>query len=230
MARDVPFQIRHTTIPAVGEATDDRAIINRIGSIVVTDFYTQLVLSGFGYHMQVGTEDEPVASWVTPDDLDFMLLADNSANYAMMPLLCRVTMEALVDGDSALAYLEVDKLIARYADDASGTAFVPANLRTDDPNSASGTFYTGVGSGGTADAKSAVPNSIELARHLYFEDNVTSSTGAQQVNAPLYAVSRDAPCVILDAGSILLHWGASATPPTGYAILQFAQFSKTLVV
>ena len=228
MARDVPFQIRHTTIPAVGEATDDKAIINRLGSIVVTDFYTQLVLSGFGYHIQVGTEDAPVAFWSTPDDVDFMLLADNSANYAMMPLLCRVTIDALVDGASALAYLEVDKLIVRYS--TSGTAFVPANLRTDDPNSASGSFYTGVGAGGTAAGKSAVPNSVELARHLYFEDNVASSSGGETENTPLYAVSRDAPCVIVDVGSILLHWGASATPPTGYAILQFAQFSKTLVV
>ena len=47
MARDDPFLVRHNTIPAVAESTAVRAIINRMGIQVVTDFITQLTLSGF---------------------------------------------------------------------------------------------------------------------------------------------------------------------------------------
>ncbi len=224
---DIPFQIRHTTIPAVGESSDDRAIANRIGSIVVTDFFAQLILSGFAYHMQFGTEDAPQNFWASCDDTDFVLLADNAAGKAMMPLHCRVTLEALSAGNSALAYLEVDKAKVRYS--ASGTAYVPANLRSDDPHSAEGSFYWGIDSAGTAAAKSAVPDSVELARHLYFENNVATGSGDETENIPLYAVSRDPACAIIGVGSVLLHVGASSLN-TGYATLQFAQFDSGMIV
>lgn len=228
MARDDPFKVRHTTIPALPEGGSDRAIMNRLGSLIVTDFFTQLVLSGFAFHMQNGTEDAP-ANWVlTLDDVDFVLLADNVAGLAMIPLASQTTLAALTTGTSAQSYLEVDKGKARY--NTSGTVFVPANLRSDDPHSANGTFYTGIEGSGTANAKSTVPDSVELARQFFHEDAIGTSTGGEKDNAPLYSIRRDPLCVIIDVGSIVLHAGAATAQNTGYCTLQFAQFDKALVV
>ncbi len=228
MGRDDLFKVRHSSIPALPEGGADRGIMNRIGSLIITDFFTQLVLSGFGYHMQIGTEDAPVDLWATPDDTDFTILADNVAGMAMIPLAANVTLEALTTGTSAQAYLEADKLIVRYS--GSGTAFVPANLRSDDPHAASGSFYTGVDTDGTAAAKSAVPNSVELARQFYFEDAIATSTGSEADNAPMFSIRRDPFIVLLDAASLIIHGGAGTAKVTGYATLQFAQFAKALVV
>ncbi len=227
MSRDDPFKVRHSTIPALPEGGSDRAIMNRLGSLIVTDFFTQLVLSGFAYHMQNGTEDAPTNWVLTPDDVDFIFLADNPSGNAMIPLACNTTLAALTTGTSAQSYIEVDKSKARYS--TSGTAFVPANLRSDDPAGATGTFYTGVDGSGTALGKSAVPDSIELARQLFHEDAIGTSTGAEMDSAPLYTVRRDPLCVIMGVGSIVVHAGAGTALNTGYATLQFAQFNSALV-
>ncbi|KKL59316.1 hypothetical protein LCGC14_2216590, partial [marine sediment metagenome] len=75
------------------------------------------------------------------DDVLVAMIADNTAGNAMIPLLYEATPGVIAaTAVLAMAMLEVDKAKARYADDASGTVYVPANLRTDDPNQANGTF------------------------------------------------------------------------------------------
>ena len=115
MARDDVFLVRHNSIPAVGESNADRAVMNRFGFQVVTDFFTQLVLSGFGYHMQLGTEDAGVASTTAIDDALASMVADNSAGNAMIPLTYEVTPGVLATATLVQAMLEVDKNKARFS-------------------------------------------------------------------------------------------------------------------
>ncbi len=228
MGREDIFEVRHTSIPAVAEGGETRAVVNRMGSQIVADFFTQMVLSGFAYHMQLGTEDAGVAATVAIDDELVTMLADNVAGQAMIPLLYEVNVGEVSTATIVTAMLECDKLIVRYT--SGGTAYVPANLRGDDNNSANGSFF--VGPDVTAATKSAVPDSVELGRKDYTEDALANTIGYPGAWATaVYDVNKRPAICLLDAASILCHLGsASAADTTGYCILQFAQFNKSLVV
>lgn len=232
MSREDVYRVRHDTIPAVAESSGQEGIINRAGMQIVTDFVTQLVLSGYAYHMQAGTENAGDGMTTAIDDILVAGIADNNAGNAMIPLLYEATPGVIAaTAVLAMAMLEVDKDKARFADDGSGTAFVPANLRTDDPHSASGAFLIMEGSGVVASAKSAVPNSVELARKDFIEDTLTNTIGYPGTwDTVIYSIRNRPLCVLVDASSCVLHFGSGTALMTGYYVFQFAQFPKALVV
>ena len=226
-ARDDVFQVRHTSWPAVGESTAERAVINRLGSLVVTDLIDQLVLGGWAYHMQLGTEDAPINSTTSIDDQLAWAVADNNAGYAMIPLLAELNIDFVDTAVNSDAMIEIDKDLKRYS--SGGTAFVPANMRGDDPRSANGVFY--VGTDVTVAAKSAVPASVELARKSLGEDAVTDpTTGKLQYDPIIYSAKQRPIFVMTDASSIVFHFGAGTADLNGYGVLQFAQVEKAMVV
>lgn len=232
MSREDVFKVRHDTIPAVGESSGAEGIINRMGSLIVTDLFTQLILSGYGYHMQAGTEDAGDEMTTSIDDILVAGIADNSAGNAMIPLLYEATPGVIANTVAlAMAMLEVDKDKVRFADDASGTIYTPANLRTDDPNSAAGDFLIMEGAGVVATAKSAVPNSVELGRQYFIEDALANTIGYPGAwDTVVYSINTRPACVLVDASSCVLHFGSGTALMTGYYAFQFAQLPKALVV
>ena len=131
MAREDVFRVRNTSWPALGESGQEQAVINRSGSLIVTDFLTQLILGGWAYHIQAGTEDAPVASTAAIDDQLAFMLVDQNAGYAMLPLGVQTVIANWTTGTLFNTMLEADKDKARY--NSGGTLFVPTNLRGDDP-------------------------------------------------------------------------------------------------
>ncbi len=229
MARDEVFRVRSSSFPAVAEGQLEAAIVNKQGITIIADYFDQMVLSGRGFHMQVGTESVPVNGTVAIEDTLVTMLADNAAGNIMIPMLYEVNFDLADTATFAESMLEVDKLIARWS--SGGTVFVPANLRSDDINSANGAFYVQSGAGIIAGTKSAVPNSVELARKSYFEDAITDpTTGKMAINPIVYSVKERPICVIVDAGSILGHLGAVTADVAGFQVLQFIQFPKAEVV
>lgn len=232
MSRDDVFRVQHDSIPPLQEANGDQGTVNRLGFQVVTDMFTQLVLSGCAYQMQIGTEDAGVVSTGSIDDQLAWMLADQVAGYAMIPLLYEVNVGVLAGEVIAMSMIEVDKDKARY--NSGGVAFSPANLNTKNPHAPSGAFYVTL-TAGDADivalAKSAVPNSVELARRTWGEDALGDSIGYPGEWDPcVYSIARRPAFVLLDVGSIVCHNGASTADMTGYGVLQFAQFDRALIV
>ena len=229
MARDDVFRVRSSAFPAVAEGQGEQAIVNKQGILIVADYFDQMVLSGRGYHMQVGTESAPVNSTVAIADTLVTMLADSAAGNIMIPMLYEVNFEF---GDTSVfieTMLEVDKLKVRFS--SGGADFTPANLRSDDINIANGVFKVQSGAGIIALAKSAVPDSIELARKQLSEDAITDpTTGKLALNPIIYSVKDRPICVIVDVGSILGHLGATSLDVTGFQVLQFIQFPKAEVV
>ena len=227
MARDDAFLVRHTSLPAVGEASSQQGVINRMGFQVVTDFLTQLVLGGFAYHIQAGTEDAPVASTAAIDDALAFMLVDQTAGNAMIALGCQIQIANWTTATLVNSMLEADKDKARYS--SGGTIFVPANLRGDDPRSFGGVAYT-VTADIVAAAKSAVPNSVELKRGTVVEDAQATPPAADANVAFSYSARVDPIIVLVDASSFVVHHGATTADVNSYGNFQFAQFDKTLVV
>lgn len=227
MGREDAFRVRHSSLPALGESTQDQAVLNRMGFQVVADFFTQLILGGFAYHIQAGTEDAPVASTAAIDDQLAFMLVDQNAGYAMLPLAVQVMIANWTTATLVNSMLEADKDKVRYA--SGGTVFVPANLRGDDPRSFNGVAYT-VTADIVAAAKSAVPNSVELKRGTVVED-VQATPAAGDANiAFVYSARIDPTIVLTDASSLIVHHGATTADVNSYGNFQFAQFEKGLVI
>lgn len=226
MSRDDPFLVRHTSLPAVGESNGERAVLNRLGFQVVTDFFTQLILGGHAYHIQIGTEDAPVDSTTAIDDELAWACVDNNAGYALIPIGAQITIANWTTATIVGAMLEADKGKKRYS--SGGTAFVPANLRGDDLRSFNGAAY--VGTDVTVAAKSAVPDSVELRRGLHVEDAQATPDAAAASIAFEYSARVHPFIVLTDASAIVLHHGATTADVKSYGGLQFAQLDKALVI
>lgn len=226
MARDDIFQVRHQSIPALGESNADRAIMNKFGSQVVVDLYTQWLLSGFCFHMQTGTEDAPITTNTTVDDTTPVMVADNLSG-VMVPLFVDVNVATFAAATNIEIMLEVDMDKARYT--SGGTVYVPEQMNgaATGADAANGTFYTIEGSDIVAAAKSAVPASVELARRTLTEDALADPAGSMMARRPLYSIRTQEPVKGLTPSSIVLHFGASADI-TGYGSLDFAQYAATL--
>ena len=223
MGRDDPFITRYTSFPGIGEGQRDLAVVNSMGMMVVIDAIMQLGLSGFTHHIQIGTEDAPVNSTTSIDDALVWMLADQNAGYAMFPLLCELNFDFVDTGVNSDVMLEVDKEKARYS--SGGTAFTPENLSGKDQRTFAGSAY--VGTDITAAAKSAVPDSIELARRTINEDVVTDpTTGKIGWDPVIYSVRARPLAVGVDASSLLVHFGAGTADLNGYGVLQIAQLEK----
>ena len=230
MMSDEPFQVRSTSFPPLAEGNKDRAVINRLGMQVTVDFFTQMILSGFGYHIQAGTEDAGVTFSAAIDDELVSMLIDNTVGYAMIPLLMEVTPGVVAGATLAMAMLEMDKAKARYGD-TDAAAFVPENLNGSDLNSFNGVAYVASATDIIALAKSAVPNSVELARRMWLEDALANTIGYPGAwDNEVYSVSRRPIAVALDASSLVGHIGSTTADMTGYAAMQFLQLPKSYIV
>ncbi len=224
-----PFVARSTAFPPLDEGGQDRAVVNRIGFQVVVDFFTQLTLSGFTYHIQFGTENAGATFTADIDDQLAMFLVDNSTGNALIPLLYEVNPGVIAGALLLQTMLELDK--AKNRENTGGTAFVPENLNGSDANSFNGSAFVGGASDIVPLAKSAVPDSVELGRRDFLEDALANTIGYPGAwDVEVYSVHRRPMAVGLDTCSLVGHAGAGTAQPVGYGVLQFAQVPKSYIV
>ena len=228
MARDDVYLTRHSSWPAVGESTAERAVINRLGSLVVTDFYTQLSLGGWAYHIQIGALSTAVAGTAALTALIGVGVVDNNAGYVTLPLHGEMHIATYSTATLFLSMIEADMAKKRYS--SGGTAITPRNLRGDSPRTFNGSAYNNTGTLVLA-AASAAPHSIELTRGVGSEDAQPATTFTDRGPHLTWDVrSSIHPVHLVDAGSIVLHHGSTTATDTMYGNLQFAQIDKAMVV
>lgn len=228
MSRDDPFLVRHSSWPAVGESNGERAVINRLGALVVADFYTQLVLGGWAYHVQVGALSTAVAGTAALTALIGVGIVDNNAGYATIPLHAEMHIATYSTATLFLSMIEADMAKKRYT--SGGTAVTPRNLRGDSPHTFNGNAYNNTGTLVIA-AASAAPHSVELARGVGSEDAQPATTFTDRSPHFVWDVrSSGHPVVLVDAASLVMHHGASTATDTMYGNMQFAQLEKALIV
>jgi hypothetical protein len=217
--------VRQSSYGNWSEGTDHTARINRRGELVVMDFWTQLVIDGRMFHMQIGTEATSVASTTTMADTLVWMLVDNAAGTSILPALYEVALSTLTTATVPGMYLEIDRAKVRYS--TGGTAFVPENMRTDRPRvSRAAAAY--VGTDITAAAKTAVPGSIEIGHFQLMEDAITTGTGSEVKQYVLSA--RQLPLgMIVGVGSLLCHFGATTADVTGFGAVQWAELPSESV-
>lgn len=214
---------------AAGVYADGRAVsprANRRGELIVADFWTQMLLDGRLYHLQIGTEDAPVASTAAIDDQLGWLLADQSAGYAMIPFAAQVVVANWTTATLIGSMLEADLAKKRYS--SGGTAQAPQNMRGDAPFSFAGEGY--VGTDITLAAKTAVPQSVELYRGPHVEDaQATPDAAAASVTLD-YSARRHSLVAVVGLGALVLHHGVTTADVNSYGFMQFIQIERTKFV
>ena len=228
MGRDDVFLVRHESWPNVAEGNGERAVINKIGAQVVADFYTQLALGGWAYHVQVGALSTAVAGTAALTALIGVGVVDNNAGYVTLPLHGEMHIATYSTATLFLSMLEADMAKKRYS--SGGTAITPRNLRGDSPRTFNGAAYNNTGTLVLA-AASAAPHTVELARGVGSEDAQPATTFTDRGPHFLWDVrSSGHPVLLVDAGSIVLHHGSTTATDTMYGNLQFAQLDKAMIV
>ena len=224
-----PFVSRSTVFPPLEEGGQDRAVVNRIGFQVIVDFWTQLALSGFTYHMQFGTENAGATFTAALDDQLAMFLVDQNAGYALIPMLMEINPGVVAGATLLQTMLELDK--AKNRENSGGTAFTPENMNGSDANSFNGSAFVGGASDIVPLAKSAVPDSVELARRDFLEDALADTIGYPGAwDIEVYSCFRRPMAIGLDTCALVGLAGAATAQPVGYGVLQFAQLPKAAIV
>ena len=221
MAREYG-KVRQNTYDSNPEGTERVPRTNRRGELVVCDFWTQLMLDGRMFHIQVGTETTAVNTTTTADDQLVWMVVDGLEGWTLLPALYEVSIDQLAAATQPEAYLEIDNAKVRY--NTGGSAYVPENLRTDRPR-VSVAASAIVGTDITTLAKTAVPGSIEIGHHTFFEDAIASSTGAELHYYEINARERPLPAVV-GVGSICCHFAASTADAVGFGCLQWAELES----
>ena len=198
--------------------------VNKRKELIVVNFFTQLVLEGRMFHMQIGTEATPVDTTTTVADTLVWMLVDVCAGMTYIPTYIDVWASTYGNDATALeAYVEIDRAKNRYS--SGGTAYVPENMRTDRPRvSTAAAAY--VGTDIVATAKSAVPGSLEIARANYFEATPTATNEPIDfiMNLPkLYSVYERPAVAVTGIGSILTLFGSSTSDCKGYGLMEWAE-------
>lgn len=213
------------------ESAKERASILPSGTLVVVDQLTAWGLQGFTFHMQAGTESAGINSTVAiADTLVFMVADQGDADLVMTPLLYELNFELSDTGVFGEIMLEVDKEKQRWADDASGDDFVPESMNGRDINSFNRRARILSGAGVVLAAKTAVPDSIELARKNINEDVITDpTTGKMAWDPVIYSASKRPLVHTVGQSSIIGHFGVTTADFVGFGVLQFAQVPGGLI-
>lgn len=217
-------------LPPIAESVAERAIINRLGMQVVADFFTQIVLSGLGFAVQAGEEDAGFTATGAIDDQLASLLIDQTTGYAIIPMRYEANPGVVAGATLAMAMLELDLGKVRYS--SGGTAYVPRNLNSQSAaGAASGvTAYVAGASDVVPAAKSSGTASQELAHIDWIEDALANTIGYPGAwQRDVYSVRQHPMRVAHGPCSLIGHLGSATADLTGYARIEFAQFTVAQV-
>ena len=205
-----------TDLRNLGNEAKTRGNLDYMGNQVVMDFFTWASLVGRVYQIQLGTEDAPVDSTAAMDDLLVWAVVDVPTGVKIMPVKAEAHIATFTTATLVNAMLEVDTAKVRYA--SGGTAATPLNLHTGKANASGCAAYVMEGAGVVTTAKTA-GGSIEIARMVFTEDAITTSSGDEK---PFIWNDR-CPPVLEGPASIIFHFGATTADVTGYGLLKWIE-------
>ena len=205
---------------ADGFPADARAFLD--GTLGAMPWELLKTFEGKVYQIQIGDENDAVNSTTTIDDQLVWAVVDvPSASTIIIPVRAEVHIATFTTATLVNAMLEVDNGKVRY--DSTGTAFTPLNLHTGSSNASACSAYvnTSTTAGVTVAAKTS-SGSLEIARMVFTEDAITTSSGDEK--AFIYA-NDPCPPIIQGPASLLLHFGATTADVTGFGLIKWIELA-----
>ena len=197
------------------------------GDVSSADWKQSYVMSGRVFMLQFGTEDAPVASTGSIDDLLAMATVDVPSGTTIMPLWGQGVVGTWTTGTLINYMIEVDNGKVRRS--SGGTAFTPICLRTDLKNGTgtdgvSGcTAYVSGASDVVASAKTS-GGSLEIYR-----ESIEVNVGDAADYWPKMEYNPVISPLVVGPASVLVHFGASADL-TVYGNLMWAELPSANII
>jgi hypothetical protein len=202
------------------------------------DFYTQMVLDGRTFGVQIGTMDGGSgavnSTGTAPADTVVWALTDCVIGTTIIPVQCQVAVQTWESATLIDFMLEADMGKVRFAAVGGGGAFTPLNMRGDDPRAAVSVSYVNLttGAGVTAAAKSTIggrDGSTEFYQTAIEVNVGDAADGIPETSLNWMAKDSGSPPVIVGPGSFLLHFAAATADLTGYGNYRFIELPSESV-
>lgn len=213
-------RVRQDTYDVQSEGMEHNARMNPRGELVVADWMTQLVLDGRVYNAST-VAHETAAAIATNGIVSTgpALLLSIPTGTTVIPL--EIILAAAADASAS------DTTVQICTDDAAGyasggVAVTPINMRKDDPNTSSATFYTG----STAIVYGANVDDDTIYAAMVDSTAVVGTLGSGQPQ--VYWTARQyIPPVLIGPASLLVFIGDTGGTSTWYYSVKWASFSTT---
>ena len=231
-------RVRQNSYDNWSEGQDRVTRLNRRGELVVIDFYTQMVLDGRVFAVQIGTIDAAGgvnSTGTAPADTVVWALTVAAVGITIIPVWAQVAIETWTTSTLVNFMLEADMGKVRFAAVGGGGAFTALNMRGDSPRAAASASYVNLttGAGVTAAAKSTI-GGVDGSHEFYtnaIEDNVgDAGDAATDAGMTWQAKDSGAPPVIVGPGSFVFHLASASADVTatgGYHFIELPSESVT---
>lgn len=220
------------------EGTDHFARSNRRGELVITDFYTQMVLDGKTFGVQIGSMD--AASTVNSTgtavaDTVVWALTDAAKGTTIIPVQAQIAIQLWGSATLIDFMLEADMGKVRFSAVGGGGAFTAINALGGSSKRAKSVSYVNLttGAGVTAAAKSTI-GGVDGSYEFYqtaIEDNFGNvADAATDAGFRWNAQTDGSPPIIVGPGSFLLHFAVASADATGYGNYRFIELPSESVI
>ncbi len=229
--------VRQTSYEDWPEASDHFARLNRRGELVVTDFFTQMVLDGKTFGVQIGSMDAAGAinsTGAAPADTLVWALTDTATGTTIIPVQAQLAIQTWTTATLIDFMLEADMGKVRFSAVGGGGAFTPINALGGSPKRAKSKTYVNLttGAGVTAAAKSTiggVDGSYEFYQTAIEVNLGNAADAATDAGFRWNAQTDGSPPIIVGPGSFLFH-AAAAADFTAYGNYRFIELPSESVV
>lgn len=230
--------VRQSSYEDWPEASDHFARINRRAELVVTDFYTQMVLDGKTFGVQIGSMD--TASTVNStgtaiDDEVVWALTDAATGTTIIPVQAQIAIQLWGSASLIDFMLEADMGKVRFASVGGGGAFTAINALGGSSRTANSVSYVNASTGaGVSAATKSTIGGVDGSYEFYqtaIEDNFgDASDAATNAGFRWNAQTDGSPPIIVGPGSFLLHFAVATADATGYGNYRFIELPSESVV
>ncbi len=224
-------RVRQNSYDNWSEGQDRLGRLNRRAELVTIDFYTQMVLDGRMFAVQIGTVDAAGgvnSTGTAPADTVVWALTDAAGGTTIIPVTAQVAIETWTTSTLVNFMLEADMGKVRFSAVGGGGAFTALNMRGDSPRAAASTSYVNLttGAGVTAAAKSTI-GGVDGSHEFYqnaIEVNVGNAADAA-TDAGMTWRAKDAgdPPVIPGPGSFVMHLACASADLTATGHYHFIE-------
>ena len=205
-----------TNVPKIASGFPIDARAFQDGTLGAIDWRMLKVMEGKVFQLQIGTEDAPVDSTATIDDLLVWGVVDVPEGIIAIPIRAEVHVADFTTATDIFCMLEVDNAKQRYT--SGGTAFTPLNLNTGSSSASGCSAYAGTDI--TVGAKTT-GGSIEVARVVITEDNVGTGIGGEK----FFFYDDVCPPFVKGPASIILHFGAGSADAKGFGLVKWVELT-----
>lgn len=230
-------RVRQNSYENYAEGQDRPARINKRAELVVMDFYTQMVLDGRMFAVQIGTVDAAGgvnSTGTAPADTLVWALTDAAVGTTIIPVVAQVAVETWTTATLINFMLEADMGKVRFSAVGGGGAFTALNMRGDSPRAAASASYVNLttGAGVTAAAKSTIGGAN--GSHEFYQNAIEVNVGDAAdaaTDAGMTWRAKDAgdPPVIVGPGSFLMHLAAATADLTATGHYHFIELPSESV-